>query len=70
MRIDTSRSEVGRLAANTVHSQYPMARHGLALDLPLSSIYLMKYSVPDCGVLRPFALGWNMKAADNSSTVG
>ena len=29
---------------------YPMARHGVPLDLPLSTIYLMKYSIPDCGI--------------------
>ena len=27
---------------------YPMARHGVALDLPPSTTYLMKYRVPDC----------------------
>ena len=31
-----------------------MARHGVALDLPLSTIYLMKYGVPDCEILEIF----------------
>ena len=31
-----------------------MARHGVALDLPQSIIYLMKYSVPDCEISKIF----------------
>ena len=34
---------------------YPMARHGVALDLPLSTIYLVKYRVP-LESLRAFIL--------------
>ena len=33
---------------------YPMARHGMALDLPLSIIYVVKYSVPDCEFSKIF----------------
>ena len=33
---------------------YPMARHGLALDTPLLTIYHTKYSVPDCEILEIF----------------
>lgn len=28
------------------------ARHGMALDLPLRTVYLMRYSVPDSGILK------------------
>ena len=32
-----------------------MARHGVALDLHLATIYLLKYSVlPDCGISKTF----------------
>lgn len=33
---------------------YRMARHGVVLDLPLSIIYLVEYSVPDCGIPKTF----------------
>ena len=33
---------------------YLMARHGVALDRPLSTVYLMKYSVPDGGIPKTF----------------
>ena len=29
-----------------------MAWHGMALNLLLMTVYLMKYSVPDCGILK------------------
>ena len=35
-------------------SRYPMAWHGVALDLPLMTVYLMKYGVPDYGDLKTF----------------
>ena len=31
-----------------------MARHGVALDLLLSTVYLVKYRVPDCEILKTF----------------
>ena len=31
---------------------YPVAWHGVALDTARLAIYHMKYSVPDCGLLR------------------
>ena len=31
---------------------HPMVRHGMALDLPLSTIYLVKYSIPDYEFLK------------------
>ena len=37
---------------------YPMAWHGMALNLPLITAYHMnygmKYRVPDCGILKTF----------------
>ena len=34
--------------------EYPMARHSMALDPPLRTAYLMKYNVPDYGILEIF----------------
>lgn len=31
---------------------YPMACHGMALDITLITTYRIKYSVPNCGVLK------------------
>ena len=44
-----------------------MVRHVMALDLPVLTIYLMEYSVPDRESLKPFILERNMKADDSSS---
>ena len=42
-----------------------MTWHGMSLNLPLMTAYLMEYSVPDSGFLRPLILEWNMTTDDS-----
>ena len=47
-------------AVETLQTGY--SRHGMALNLPLMTAYLMKYSDPDVTSFRQFILEKNMKA--------
>ena len=48
----SSVSSITREAFLVKNPNYPMARHRLALALPLMTVYLMKYRVPAYGILK------------------